>query len=235
MLTFSEEVMVLLLHDEDGAFMPVPGASLSFALAGAVLMDLSFARRIDTLPERLVVHDATPTGEPVLDHTLTSLAEHAPERDTRTWVKVLSEGDAARIREQSLQSLVARGMLALRERSFLYVFRPLSRPKAVSKSEREVKLRIGNVLFSDAIPNPRDVALVCLADACDLLSHIFSGRDMGQYRPRIDQLRKMDLISREFAGAITEILRAVMSIRLEGKVFALRVTEPTEFRERTFP
>ena len=208
--------MVLLLRDEDGVFMPVPSASLSFALAGAVLMDLSFARRIDTHPERLVVHDATPTGEPVLDHTLAKLAEHVPERDTRTWIRELTEEDAPRIREQSLQRLVARGILELRARSFLYVFRPLSRPKAVSKCEREFKLRIGDVLFSDAIPNPRDVPLIGLVDACDLLSHIFSGRHMGEYRARIDQLRKMDLISCEFAGAITEILRAVMSVRLEG-------------------
>ena len=63
MLTFAEEILILLLGDRDGElFTRVPGDNLSCALAGAVLLDLSFAGRIDTDPERLVVIDPTPTA-----------------------------------------------------------------------------------------------------------------------------------------------------------------------------
>ena len=37
------------------------------------------------------------------------------------------------------------------------------------KAEREVRLRLMGVLFSDEIPDPRDVVLLCLADACGIL------------------------------------------------------------------
>ena len=45
MLTFYEEIMVLLLHDENGTFLPVSEHTLNRALTGAVLMDLAFANR----------------------------------------------------------------------------------------------------------------------------------------------------------------------------------------------
>ena len=61
------------------------------------------------------------------------------------------------------------------------------------------------MLLSDDIPDPHDVALISLVDACDLLGDVFPDRNIDQLRPRVEQLRKMDLIGRELAGAISDI------------------------------
>ena len=209
MLTFTEEILLLLLDDEDGSFVPISKANLSCALAGAVLMDLAFAYRIDTDPDKLVVNDPTPTGNPMLDGTLAKLAAQKQPADTRTWIRVLSVEDAPGIREQALESLVARGILEQREARVLWAFRARRYPTIDGNVEQEVKLRIGEVLFSDDIPDPRDVALIGLVDACDLLGDIFPDRDIDRLRPRVDQLRKMDLIGRELAGAIADIEHTV--------------------------
>ena len=111
---------------------------------------------------------------------------------------------------QALQSLVARGIVVQREAWVMWAFRARRYPTIDGNAEQEVKLRIGDVLLSDDIPDPRDVALIGLVDACDILREIFPGRDMEQCRPRIDQLRKMDLIGRELAQAIADIERTVM-------------------------
>ena len=184
---------------------------------GLVLMDLSFAHRIDTDLEKLVINDPTPTGNPMLDRTLARLAAHDRDLNTRTWIKVLSVEDAASIRERALQNLVACGILELREESFLWAFRPLGHPRMADGAEQEVKQRIRDILFSDSIPAPRDAALIGLADACDLLGHIFSDKDMSQHRTRTDQLRKMDLIARELAGAISDIERTAKNVLLDQK------------------
>ena len=209
MLTFTEEILLLLLDDEDGTFVPIPNANLGCAIGGAVLMDLAFAYRIDTDPKALVVNDATPTGNPMLDGTLAKIAAQGSESDTRTWIRVLSVEDAPAIREQALESLVARGILQVREERVMWAFRTRRYPTIDGNVEQEVKLRIGEVLFSEDIPDPRDVALIGLVDACDILSEIFPGKDMEQCRPRIDQLRQMDLIGRELANAISDIEHTV--------------------------
>ena len=193
----------------DGTFVPISNASFGCAVAGAVLMDLAFAYRIDTDPKALVVNDPTPTGNPMLDDTLAKIAAQGSESDTRTWIRVLSVEDAPAIREQALESLVARGIVQVREERVMWAFRTRRYPTIDGNVEQEVKLRIGEVLFSEDIPDPRDVALIGLVDACDILDEIFPSKDMEQCRPRIDQLRKMDLIGRELANAISDIEHTV--------------------------
>ena len=210
MLTFTEEILLLLLDDKDGSFVPIPKANLGCAIAGAVLMDLAFAYRIDTDPESLVVTDRAPTGNPMLDPTLAKIAAQREPSDTRTWIRLLSIEDAPAIREEALRSLVARGIVVQREERVMWAFRARRYPTIDGNVEQEVKLRIGDVLLSDEIPDPRDVALIGLVDACDILRDIFPDRDMEQCRPRIDQLRRMDLIGRELAQAIADIERTVM-------------------------
>ena len=100
MLTFTEEILLLLLDDKDGSFVPIPKVNLGCAIAGAVLMDLAFAYRIDTDPESLVVNDRTPTGNPILDPALAKLAAQEQPTNTRTWIRELSVEDASAIREQ---------------------------------------------------------------------------------------------------------------------------------------
>ena len=210
MLTFTEEILLLLLDDKDGTFVPIPKATLGCAIAGAVLMDLAFANRIDTDPDSLVVTDPAPTGSPIVDPVLAKIAAHGSATDARTWIRVLSVEDSPEIREQALQSLVARGIVVQREARVMWAFRARRYPTIDGNVEQEVKLRIGDVLFSDDIPHPRDVALIGLVDACDILREIFPDRNMEQCRPRIDQLRKMDLIGRELAQAIADIEQTVM-------------------------
>lgn len=209
MLTFSEEIMVLLLHDENGTFLPVGEYTLNRALAGAVLMDLAFANRIDTDPERLTVTDSAQTGTPALDRVLNRIAGEEEIRDTRTWIETLSADEAGAIKEAALDALVARGILERREEKFLWVFRSRRYPMIDGKAEREAKKRIADVLFTDEIPHPRDVALICLADACGILRAVFEEREIKRVAPRIELLRKMDLIGREMAGAIADIERAL--------------------------
>ena len=214
MLTYYEEIMVLLLHDENGTFLPVSEHTLNRALTGAVLMDLAFANRIDTDPERLVVIDTSPTGDPLLDRTLARIAGEESAANGRAWIETLSAEEASAeqagtIRAAALDKLVERGVLERREEKFLWVFRSRRYPTIDGKVEQEVKKRIADVLFSDEIPHPRDVALICLVDSCNILRTIFSKREIDRAESRIEQLRKMDLIGREMAGAIADIERAI--------------------------
>ncbi len=214
MLTFHEEIMVLLLHDENGTFLPVNEHTLNSALTGAALMDLAFVNRIDTDTDKLTVIDPTPTGDPVLDRILTRIAAEETDANARTWIETLSADEASAdpaetIREAALTRLVERGVLERREEKFLWVFRSRRYPTIDGKIEQEAKKRIADVLFSEEVPDPRDVALICLVDACNILQTIFSKREVDRVQPRLEQLRKMDLIGREMASAIADIERAI--------------------------
>ena len=203
MLRFVEEITLLLLHDDDGKFARVPSWSLSYALAGGVLMDLAMENRIDTDLEHLILVDATPTGDSLLDPTLAGIAA-GEKQDARYWVEQTAERSDA-IQEEVLSRLIALGILERQEDRFLWVFRSRRYPMLDGQAEREVKLRIMGVLFSDDIPDPRDVVIICLADACGIFKEILSKRELEQAAARIEQVRKLDLIGQAMTQAIQDI------------------------------
>ena len=106
MLRFAEEIILILLDDEDGKFVRVPRWSLNYALAGGVLMDLAMENRIDTDIENLMLIDATPVGDSLLDPVLAEIAEGEGQQDTRYWLELIAE-KAPEIREEALTRLVA--------------------------------------------------------------------------------------------------------------------------------
>ncbi len=210
MLTITEEILLLMLDDEDGSFLPLRESTTAFIVAGSTLMDLAFKNRIDTDPERLIVLNRTPTGNAILDRTLDRITESEETRDTAGWIELLARQGASDLRDLALASLVEHGVLEVQDQKFLWVFRERKYPIIDGRAQREAKLRLTDVLLSDDIPDPRDAAMICLADACDILGDIFAPRELERAATRIAQLRQMDLIGREVGSAIVEIERSIV-------------------------
>ncbi len=210
MLTLVEEIVLLLLRDQDGKFLGVDNWSLNYAVAGAVLMDLAMENRIDTDVDHLALVDAEPVGDNLLDPTLAAIASSEPH-PTRHWVEQTAE-HADEIREAALSRLVERGILERHEERILWVFRTRRYPLVDGKAEREVKLRIMEVLFSDEIPDPRDIMLICLVDACGIFSELLSKNALDGAAERIAQVRRMDLIGQAMTQAIRDIELSIAAL-----------------------
>ncbi|MDE2875854.1 MAG: GPP34 family phosphoprotein [Gemmatimonadota bacterium] len=205
MLRFAEEIMLLLLDDE-GEFLRVPDSSLRYALAGGVLMDLAMEDRIDTDLERLILVNPTPVGDDILDPVLADIAAADATHDARYWVEQAASG-AYSTREAALERLIARGILERREDRLLWMFQSRRYPLIDGEAELEVKLRIMEVLFADVVPTPRDVVIICLADACGIFTELLSSEDLREVQPRIQLVRRMDLIGRAVVAAVRDIWR----------------------------
>ena len=206
MLRFAEEIMLLLLDDKGEMFLRVPETSLRYALGGGVLMDLAMEDRIDTDLEKLILVDPTPVGDEMLDPMLAEIAGADATRDARYWVEQAA-ARAHETRDAAMKRLIARGILERREDRFLWVFRSRRYPPVDGIAEIEVKLRIMEVLFGDVIPTPREVVIICLADACGIFTELLSGDDLGEVQPRIELVRGMDLIGRAVMAAVWDIWR----------------------------
>ena len=204
MLRFVEEVVLLLLQDTGGRLARVPAWSLNYALAGGVLMELALENRIDTDLENLLLIDAAPVDDSLLDPYLAQIAAAAEKHDAAYWLDQIAD-DADAIYTATLARLVERGILEQRDDRILWVFRSRRYPAVDGVAEREVKLRIMGVLFSDEIPDPRDVMLICLADACGIFSHLLSRQELSQVTARIEQVRRLDLIGQAMSQAIQDI------------------------------
>lgn len=211
MLTISEEVLLLFLDDRKGSFIRGPDIHVELAMSGAVLMDLALANRIDTDPERLFVVDSSPVGDEVLDRILARVAASEPERSTEYWLNWIRE-DVPEIMGHFIDRLVDRGILKRVEEKILWVFETRRYPVIDDREEREVKRRITSVLFSDEIPDPRDIVIIGIVNACDLLEVILHHREVDKVRDRADQISRMDFIGQAVNSTINDVRASILSM-----------------------
>ncbi len=204
MLTLAEEIVLLVLDDSSGKFVHVPEHSFRYALSGAVLMELAFLDKVDTDPEKLFVLDSDPTGDDLLDPVLKHLAEAAEHRDVSFWIQYFGR-DADNIRKLALRRLCDAGVLKVEDDLFLWVFKTRRYPNRDGFAKKEVKQRIVSLLFSNDIPDPRDIAIIGLADACRIFQRLFSRQEYERVRDRIAEIRQLELIGQTVSKAVREI------------------------------
>ena len=78
-------------------------------------------------------------------------------------------------------------------------------PTADGRPLREVKRRIMDVQMSETFPDPKDIAIICLAGACALRGGMIDERELVGLEPRIAQVVKLDLIGQSVAATIREL------------------------------
>jgi golgi phosphoprotein 3 len=208
MLSFVEEIL-LLLHDEaSGDLVDLPHAVFTLVIGGAALMDLAIHNRIDTDLDHLTVVDRTPLGDDILDDTLGRIAKvEAASGGQIDITEALYEAAAyAEIyRPLALKRLIARGILKEENGRHLWVFRARRYPLIDNTEQQEVRARLRHILLSDdEIPDPRDIVLICLVDACALMRFVLNDEELTATVARVQQLRKMDLIGQAVTKSASE-------------------------------
>src|SRR5262252_7314427 len=108
MLSFPEEIVLLLLDETKGEFVPLPESVFAIVMGGAALMDLALHNRIDTDLEKLMVVERAPLGDDILDDALAGLGRKSANLDI---VDALYDValNAEDYRARALRRLIARG------------------------------------------------------------------------------------------------------------------------------
>ena len=212
-MKLTEEIILLLLNEDSGYLEQVAGWNLSCVLAGAVLADLDLESRIDTALDSLVVENASPVGDDLLDPVLATIVADPEPRTVNYWVeKIANTSDE--ILDQALSRLVQHGILDYAHGGFW----SLSRNAAQSgysmhnnESRAIVRQRIVETILRDGIPDPRDAILIGLANACDAFRFLLQPEDYEASRDRIELLSRMDRTSRSVATAVaaTSVHRSI--------------------------
>jgi Golgi phosphoprotein 3 len=206
MLMFADALYLLSLDEKKGGFDWVEHRRFDQALAGAILMELALANRIDADLKRLMLVDASPVGDDLHDRVLGMFGGKSEDLDASWWVEEVAfrMGD---LKDILLARLKAAGVLQKSVGKGLLVFRKVRWQIPADRDDREVLLhQIRAAVLNDDIPDPRDIILVCLVHACNLLGRIFSLGEIRDAEERIDLLSRMDLIGQAvYQNILSEI------------------------------
>ncbi len=203
-LSLTEELILMLLNEQNGYFHQVPGWELNCAVIGGVLADLSLQSRIDTDMVSLHLVDSTKTGNPALDPILKRIANESVQRNAQFWIERLAV-QAESVIDLTLDRLVDLKILEHHEGEF-WTLAPTKWHADLYGDTKEdtagqfIKTRISEVIFTDTIPDPRDVIIICLVNTCDVFRFIFELDEAAE--ERIKFICGMDVIGRSISDAI---------------------------------
>ncbi|MGC4894369.1 GOLPH3/VPS74 family protein [Micromonospora sp. DT31] len=199
--------LVLLAYDDDGTTR-LGSPHLGYGLAGAVLLELALAGRVEVSDRKLVVTDPAPTGVPLLDEALTGVGAGRP-RKPADWIGKLARGLPDRV----LDGLVDAGVLRRESDRVLLVFprtrypSPTGAEPAVETAARE---RMAAALTGNGPVDERTAALLTLTCAVGLDRKIFRELPKERVKARMDEIAAGDWASGAVKKAIDEMQAALL-------------------------
>jgi Golgi phosphoprotein 3 (GPP34) len=187
----------------------VDSTTLRYGLAGAALVDLAAAGRIDVVDGKVVVRDPSPIGTPYLDDALRRIADDTKQRKPHWWVDKLS----SKLQQQVLDVLVARGWLRRKERKVLGIFPADRYPGVLTGPEETLRMRLRSVVLDGAPADADLAALIAVAHACGMEKKLFPDLDRdarGAAKARMKEISEGDWAGTAVKRAIDEMQAAVM-------------------------
>jgi Golgi phosphoprotein 3 len=208
MLTMLEEVVLLAVDERNGNLRSTREFGTAYALVGAVFFDLALSRKIDTDTETIRIVDRTPTGNPITDRVLAQMSQRPDLLTVRDWIEelFLQHDD---LEGEALGSLISSGVLRHEKSKLLWIIDVERFPLVDNKPHQHVKLRLAHAIRSNEIPDPRDIMLVSVAEACGLLGYILSDAELKGRTERIQVLTGLETISRKVREAILGLDQSV--------------------------
>jgi hypothetical protein len=219
------EDLLLLLTDDDTGSLTGSGDQVDVALGGALLVELTLARRVDVAGPgervregRLVVRDAGPTGDPLLDEALAAVGRKEGKKPQGI-VAALGKGTRARLYER----LVEAGILRVEKGRVLGIFPRHRWPAENAGEESAVRAGLATSLRTGETTDARVGALVSLLLALKVLHKVVDPESVGLTRRQMNATAKR-IAEGDWAGKAVRSAIDSMNTAINAAVIAVVVT-----------
>lgn len=214
-MLIAEDLLLLLTDDVTGKPL-VDSQRLTYAAAGAVLVELVLADRVAVTDggrwgsgPRVAVVNPTPLGDQVLDAALSRVVAGRQPVGASSLLGGLGKGllDALRTR------LAARGILRRVDGKVLGLFPTSAWPAVDSQHEAGLRWALRDVLLTGRTPTAREACLVALLHATDQVPKQFAadGVTRGQLRDRAKEISAGNVGGEAVKRAIEAMNAAVIA------------------------
>jgi hypothetical protein len=211
-MLIAEDLLLLLTDDETGKHL-VGNPGLDLALAGANLLELAERGKVDVAgegepvrPGRIVVRDASPTGDAVLDEALRRAADLQGKKPTAVLQSLGKD-----LRKTLLSGLADLGVLRAEEGKVLGIF-PTTRWRPVdSRHEAQVRELITSALVHGTTPNQRTASLIALLSSVDAAHKVVKPTAYGVTNKTIKNRAKEIREGAWAAGAVVKAIEAMQA------------------------
>ncbi|EWS99765.1 hypothetical protein N865_20890 [Intrasporangium oryzae NRRL B-24470] len=220
------EDLLLLLTDDDTGRSATSGTELDVALGGALLVELALMKRVDIagpderVPKgRLVVRDASRSGDLLLDEALATVGRKEGKRP-QSVVTALGRGTRVRLYER----LAEGGVLRAEEGRVLGIFPSRRWPARDAGHEAAVRAALVTALRQGVALDPRTGALVALLHALNVVHKAVGPEGAGLTKPQLNanakRIAEGDWAAAAVRSAIDSMIAAIIAASSSTVVIA---------------
>jgi hypothetical protein len=174
-----------------------------YALAGAVLLDLALAEKIDVVDKRVVPLDPSRTGDAVLDEALGSI-ERSRRRRAKDWIPRVARG----LRKRVLAQLHREGAVGIETVHVLRIFPSVRYPVTDPALVAGLRRRVDAAVRSGGQPEPRTAALCSMLAPAGLDRRLFPDLPRRELRRRLDEIAQGNWASAAVRQAVRDVQAA---------------------------
>lgn len=223
-LTIPEEILLLTIDQKSGDTKVEDHQMLDVVLASAILMNLAMENRIDTDLKDLFYINSDKFGNVVLDDAVREIRDKQGMENPVYWLTQFAL-KADEIKETIIASLIGKGVLKVESNKLLWVFKTHKYPVKDNTQIIEVRTRVRELVFSNEIPDIRDMVILSLAHYGSMERFLFSKEESEKYEERIKQIAKMDLIGQAISAALEELAEKTSLAAKTKSFFGVKTPE----------
>lgn len=221
-MLIAEDLLLLLTADETGK-LAVDGTNTSVALGGALLAELALMRRVDIAgPDervregRLIVRDAGPTGDVVLDDALATAGDKEGKKPQAVVAAV-----GRRTRMRLYERLAEAGLLRMEEGRILGIFPTHRWPAQHTDHEAAVRAGLATALRHGLTTDTRTRALISLLSALRAVHKALDPELVGLSKQELDtsaeRIAEGDWVGKAVRSAIDTETAIIIGSSVAGK------------------
>ncbi|HEY8583389.1 MAG TPA: GPP34 family phosphoprotein [Capillimicrobium sp.] len=208
-MLIAEELLLIALDDASGkeALSSSGYGMLDYALAGALLLDLSLAEALEVRDGKVQATGAS--ADPLLADALAAVRESGKPRAAKHWVQRLPKA-LKPMRARIAERLVEAGVLREERSKVLGLFSRTRYPEADPAPERELRARLEQTLVTGADPDPRTALLVSLLVPLDLVGKVVPKEAHRHARRRAKEVADQGVVGTGLERVVQDMQAAVM-------------------------
>ncbi|HIG23412.1 MAG TPA: GPP34 family phosphoprotein [Henriciella marina] len=186
-LTIPESLLLLSRKDDTGQKQ---GSFVEFAIAGGALAEMMLRGCVvqdEDRPKHLNIVEGKPAGDAFLDACLEAMRAKGSGKPASRYVTSLA--NKSKLMREQARSLVRKGVLYEKDRSFL-VFSWKNYPEANGAPEAELIAHLSKAIAGEVDLEPQDCVVIALGDKTGLLSKNVDKSLLKMHKKRIKEIAK---------------------------------------------
>jgi len=202
-LNLIDQLTLLALDDEKGTFL-ADSTSYSYAIAGAVIMELALEERIDLSGEKVVLKDRNKTGDKIIDTYIEIILQSEKEKKIKSWVERIGN-KADKIKRDTIDKLINNRILEKKEDKILWIFSYNKYPTQNPRPENQLRSRLYDIIVNSHRPELKEIMLLNLIESCSLGKEVFGKEQAKTFKKKLKSINEYDHLAGEVNKSVKEI------------------------------